>query len=438
MQWFRAQFLRSPKTFFLCLFVFLLPWQTHLLLFGGTILGGDAVSPFTLIKLYATELLVVAAGIAALVVKKDRPVIDASYRVPIALACVVFVFATLSALWSVSPVLSYGMLLHLFCALLFFVLLLDKHLNLKPILLAFGVGLLAPALLGIWQYAVDTSPASTVFGLAARDASALGDAVTVASDGARQLRAYGSFSHPNVFGGYLAVGMLALVGAVTNAHEKEKRLLLGVALLLTVALVFTGSRSAILGLFLGMGLAGLVRRMRSTRHARIVVIPIAIVVIAGALLGSFFAPNLAASIRGGGATEDRAIAQRVAQYHDYFRTLDGNIFLGNGLGTYVVKAYNEHACTGWDCQPVHNVPLLIIGELGIVGALIVVSWSSSIDRINFARFPRRDATIAFAMGNVVLVILFFDHYIWSSWSGLALIAFVMALTVRMGENPSKA
>lgn len=433
MQNFRTLFLRSPKTFLLSLVFFLLPWQTHLLLSEGIALG-TGISSFTSIKIYAVEVLVVLAALAALAVKRDRPTVHTTYRVPIALACCIAVITTLSTMWSAAPTVSLGALLHVGSAMLLFVLLLDKQLPLKPLLLAFGAGLIIPGLLGIGQVIFDASPASTVLGTAARDAMSLGDAVTV-HDGVRELRAYGSFPHPNVFGGYLAVGALAVVALAKGEKKNGKRVLLVIALLLTVALVLTGSRSAILGLLLGIGLAGLVQRMKNTAKARMAVIPIALVVIGGALIASFAAPSIVAGIRGGGATEDRSLMERMIQYANYPRVVADDIVLGSGLGTYVIEAAEvEPGLEVWAYQPIHNVPLLILAEIGLLGALIVFAWSSSIDRINFARFPNRDALVAFAMGNVVLVILFFDHYIWSSWPGLALIAFVMALTVRMGEE----
>lgn len=423
----------TPKTFLLSLVFFLLPWQTHLLVSEGMILG-SGISPFTSVKLYAVEVFVVLAALAAVVIKKDRPIIDAPYRLPIALACLVAVITTLSTMWSGAPTVTLGALLHVGSAMVLFVLMLDKKLPLKPLLFAFGMGLVIPACIGIGQIMFDASPSSTVLGMATRDAATLGDAVTV-HDGVRELRAYGSFPHPNVFGGYLAVGALALVALAKNEKTKTKKVLLAVALLLTIALVLTGSRSAILGLLLGIGLAGLVRRMKDTAKARIAVIPIAGVVIAGAFLSSLFAPNIVAGIRGGGVTEDHSLMERMIQYANYPRIVADDLALGGGLGTYVIEAAEvEPGLEVWAYQPIHNVPLLIIGEIGLIGALIVFAWSSSIDRINFARFPNRDALVAFAMGNVVLVILFFDHYIWSSWPGLALIALVMALTVRMGEE----
>jgi hypothetical protein len=103
--------------------------------------------------------------------------------------------------------------------------------------------------------------------------------------------------------------------------------------------------------------------------------------------------------------------------------------VGHGLSSSVLGST-------FSTQPIHNLPLLIIFELGFIGAIIIVTWSSTIDKLNFSRFPHPGALLAFGMGNVVLVILFFDHYLWTLWPGLALIAFVMALTVRLGEDES--
>ena len=167
-------------------------------------------------------------------------------------------------------------------------------------------------------------------------------------------------------------------------------------------------------------------------------VPIALVVIGGALLGTFFAPNIAASIRGGGVFEDQSLTDRVAQYTAYPTIMTrgvGEWLVGTGLGTYTANWESvQPGLPAWSYEPIHSIPLLILSEIGLLGLLAVLLWASSIDNINFARFPNHDALMAFAMGNVVLVILFFDHYIWSSYSGLVLIAFVMALTVRMGEK----
>ncbi len=430
------------KQTLLCVFVFLLPWQTHLLVSTGMI--GDVIHPFAEAKIFLTEIFVLLAALAVL---WERPKIDASSRRVIVLAVLVFVSATLSLIANGATAHGLSMLDHLFVAMLFFTLLLDRDVHILPLLIAFCAGLVVPSLLGIWQVLFDSSFASTLLGLAHRDAQQLGDAVTIAADGTRQLRAYGSFSHPNIFGGYLAVAVFALWGSM----KKEKgvrswsaswRRNFALLLLLVVVLFFTASRSAILGLLLGIGLVQFVRFMsvkcrNGVVRARLLVVPIAIAVIGSALFISYAEPNVVASIRGGGITEDRSLDERKEQFADFPAVVAGHMMFGNGMGSYVLAAYSAKTCTGWDCQPMHNTLLLILAELGVVGLVVVIAWSSTIDRINFARFPNPDALVAFAMGNVILIILFFDHYIWSTWSGLALIAFVMALTVRMGEKQEK-
>jgi hypothetical protein len=426
----------SWQTWWLTAFFFLVPWQTHYL-FTSTMIGAIA-SPFGDASLYVTEVFLWVGVLASLMRKQDRPEFASSSKKPLLFAALVFVAATLSLMVSTKLALSAAMLFHLASALAVFVMLLSKRVEWRPVLAGFGFGLIVPALLGVWQVIANGSPASTIFGLAARDANNLGDAV-ILKNGVRELRAYGSFSHPNIFAGYLAVGVLCLRTLLIRIQQGNyRRILLACMLVLTVLLVFTGSRSAMLGLLLGIGLVAFVTYYKNTVRARVLVVPIALVVIGSALFLTFMMPNLLASIRGGGALEDNSVSERVAQYVDYPTVMTrgvGELLVGSGLGTYTT--YLSEAAPGrdgWSYQPIHSIPLLVLSEIGLLGLIAVLLWASSIDKINFARFPNYDALMAFAMGNVVLVILFFDHYIWSSYSGLILIALVMALTVRMGEK----
>lgn len=418
------------KTWLLMLVFVLLPWQTRWIFGQATILG--EATPFGVLSVHAVEVLVLVTALVTLLRKQDRPEIPRAYRLPIGLTFGIFAMSALTLTWTEHIDVSLNQLFHVGSAMVLFLLMIDRNVPVRPLLASFALGLVAPLWLGIAQVVFDASPAFTLFGLAERNVEHLGDAVTIAQDGSRQLRAYGSFPHPNIFGGYIAVGLLAVIAVLWDRAKKDLFLAVG---LFAAGLALTASRSAALGLMLGMFLSGLVLRMKDTAKARIAVIPIAIFVIAGALFGTFAVPDLAASLRGGGATEERSIDERAVQYAAFPTVIGGGYLLsGHGLGTYpFVMADILPTSEVWDYQPIHNVPLLIIGEIGLLGALVVIAWSSSIDRINFARFPQRDAVMAFAMGNVVLVILFFDHYLWSQWSGLALLAFVMAMTVRMGE-----
>jgi len=76
---------------------------------------------------------------------------------------------------------------------------------------------------------------------------------------------------------------------------------------------------------------------------------------------------------------------------------------------------------------------LILGEIGIIGLIFFIAWVASIDRLNFKALPRATAIGALTLGNVVLIIALFDHYLFTLWPGLALAALMFALTLRLSE-----
>ena len=424
-------------TLLITAFVFLLPWQTRYIF--GSLQIGSAVSEYGVMSVYASELLLVV-GLVAGYVWQGVPKLRKENKPPAIRALILISAALVGVLFSSHLTLSLAQFIHVGCALIFFLALLDPRVDLKKVLLGLALGLVLPLLLGAFQVLTGYSASSSIFGLATRNAEHLGDSVISLPNGSRMLRAYGSFSHPNVFGGYLAVGAVAAGSLWGNAKSLRYRSVYGVlAIALLLGLFLTASRSAALGLALGTGLSLLVVRMKDTAKARIAVIPLAIIVIGGTLGVTLFAPGLAADTRGGGVNETRSIEERTAQYVEFGnvekKSSPLQVLIGHGVGTYtfeVAKVFPDRDVFSY--QPVHSMPLLVFFEVGIIGSVLILVWQTTIDKMNFARFPKRDAVTAFAMGNVVLVILFFDHYIWSSWSGLALIAFVMALTVRMGEE----
>src|SRR3989344_6023071 len=69
----------------------------------------------------------------------------------------------------------------------------------------------------------------------------------------RLLRAYGGFSHPNVFGGWLAAGLLCVPTLVAAAQTvREKFCWIGCASLFMMALVFTLSRGVWIAAVVGL------------------------------------------------------------------------------------------------------------------------------------------------------------------------------------------
>lgn len=422
----------------LCVVMVILPWQTRWM-FGGVPIAG-LHTEFGIMSVYAVEVVLLLGIVLALWCDRRKGIrlhIPEAHQLPVRLGAVLVVVAVLGTAFADRSAFSMAVVLHLAMASVMFVALLFDHIRIRSVLLSFCVGLLPPLVLGGVQVLTGATPASTLFGLASRDAAQIGDSVFTVN-GERVLRAYGSFSHPNIFGGYLGVGLFAWWSGFEGRKKTLRSLQIGVVGtgLFLVGILVTGSRSALLGVMLGLVLIMVVKAMRSMRVARVLVVVLGVLVIAGSLAASVALPDVAAGLRGGGVNEERSLTERATLYADYLPFLAvTNPVVGHGMGSYVLSyADFDPSKSIYGYQPIHNVPLLILIELGALGVLAVALWAASIDRINFARFPNTQALYAFGMGNVILVIMFYDHYLWSSWSGLVLCAVVMAMTVRLGEK----
>lgn len=399
-----------------------------------------AHTEFGVMSLYGVALLLAVALIAGSAFDRKFLTIDHKRQLPVRLGAIVLVIAVLGTAFADRSLFSLSMVTHLALAYVLFVAILIDRVSTKHLLFAFVASLIAPLILGIIQVFGGTSPAYSWLGLAFRDASQLGDAVFTI-DGSRTLRAYGSFPHPNVFGGFLGVGVFAWWGAMASVRrELEKRkhtIITSVGTIVLVAgMLLSGSRSAFLGLFVGLALIFVTKSLPSMKIARPVVAILGIFAVFGSLLASFYLTDLASSIRGGGVHEERSLTERVALYEDFVPFMAAtNPVVGRGFGSYVLSLSDtDPGKNVFEYQPVHNVFLLILAELGFLGLAAMLCWGASVAWMNVLRFPHRDALYAFGMGNVVLMIAFFDHYLWSSWSGLALIAFAMGMMMRLGEG----
>ena len=425
----------------LALFFLLLPWQTRYI-FGLSYLSGSSTQ-FGILSLHATQVLLLV-GLLVIYCWRGFPVVDARYQRSLSLGAAIMLVAVISSLLARQSIPALAAMIDLAGAGIAFIALLDKRVNLKVVMSAFVLGLIIPIGLGLAQVILGSSGASTLLGLAGRDAQALGDAVIMLGD-ERVLRAYGSFPHPNIFGGYLAAGVLSILASRDHFAKwlggHGTAVSLALCSVLGLGLVLTASRSAWLGLLLGGALTMLAQRWpwRWTRAGQSPA-PTAMAIALGAVglaLGlTIFAPALVAGLRGGGAIEERSLSERADQYREWPNTMSGSTWLvGNGPRSYVFTLADVHPDRGvWEYQPIHNIPLLLLSELGLIGFLLIFCWVVTLDRQNFARFPNRDAAYAHGLGKVLFVIIFFDHYLWSSWAGLVLVAYVAALMLRMGEE----
>ncbi|MCR4312120.1 MAG: O-antigen ligase family protein [Candidatus Uhrbacteria bacterium] len=400
----------NGKTLVLALVTFVLPWQTRSI-FGGVEIGNQ-ISEFLTFSVYAVELILLISIVVQMRLwrfREHRNLVIAALVALFAIASSAFVADAWNITWHA--------LMHIAFAVMFFVALLDDDVKIKPIIMSFAAGLMVPVVLGTFQVITGASGSSTLLGLASRDAQRLGDAI-VMIDGERVLRAYGSFPHPNMFGGYLA---LAAVGVSMLKFQWRRAVMTVVAL----GLIATGSRSALIGVALAASAVVVMRRWGS----RAAVAAISCVLLVG-MASVVFAPRLIASIRGGGVTELRSVVERAEQYATYPEVIrNEHLLLGIGPGTYVEElSTTEPGKSVWAYQPIHNAILLMLAELGLLGGGVVVIFFVAVWRQSAMR-PEAIAPIV-----VLVSIACFDHYLWSLWPGLALVALGMGMSVKLGKQ----
>ncbi|MFA6504302.1 MAG: hypothetical protein WCT54_05265, partial [Patescibacteria group bacterium] len=157
----------------------------------------------------------------------------------------------------------------------FFIVLLRADVNPRKVAFWFVIALIQHALLAIWQFATQTVVGSSLLGMSTQLPIDLGVSVVQTSAG-RFLRAYGGFPHPNILGGWMAVGLLIVLtsfpllrgGKDRPRSAAEDRGLWSVEAVFTLALFYSFSRSAWLAAAVGFGFYALLSLRAKSDGAR--------------------------------------------------------------------------------------------------------------------------------------------------------------------------
>ncbi|NQV90614.1 O-antigen ligase family protein [Candidatus Uhrbacteria bacterium] len=415
----------------LFLAVLFLPWQTQWIITTLSVSGEP--SQFGVFGLYVVEVMIACAFLL-----RGRQRMDERVQ-PIARAVYLFLsIAFFSLTFSAVSIPGWSHLIHLVSAVMFFFVLVDERTDIRRILSVFLFGLLVPILFGWAQVVHGISPALTTLGMAAKDVMTPGVAVVETVTG-RMLRAYGTFPHPNIFGGYMAFGILALAWLARFAQRPVERIgLILASSVLGATLIITFSRSAWLGIFIAfLLLIGLMLSQKKLPPHR--AIPVMIVGLASILLTLvLFHAQVFSRFNPSVRIEAISIEERASQYQTFGEVFWTSPLLGVGPNGYTFTlASSDPDHPVWSYQPIHNTFLLILAELGVVGFVMLFYWMSQMDKLIDVSRKTPNGLFVVSAGVLFLVIGLFDHYLWSLWPGLALSALAFGVMVRWGsENKS--
>lgn len=411
----------------LALWVFLLPLQTRWIVSQGRLAGG--LWEYGTFSIYATDLLLLAVFFAWLIQKRPGGHVPRDLLIGATLFLAAIGFSAFNAG-------DVGVALNAFSRFVLGYLAFRMIVSQKHSVLVFAFALLFSALIQTvfaWtQFASQSVPASTLFGMAAHAPSVLGDSVVETGEG-RFLRPYGTLPHPNILAAWLVMGLVVAAAWFFRAEEQRARLAsLAAVLVLSSGLILTFSRAALLSWFLVLFSLAVLAFVRGWKaHTAVFKICLASLFLFLALRAALL-PLLATRATLSGRLETQSVASRVAQLSDARRLVPNAWFLGLGVGNYTRAVYEfvDSGRESWKYQPVHNVWLLAFLELGVFGfslllwlvwsvgkRMLVALWHAV--RLNhFAPLPMQvfSSLSLFAL----FIMSMFDHFLWSLPFGISL------------------
>ncbi|MBI5077144.1 O-antigen ligase family protein [Candidatus Falkowbacteria bacterium] len=420
----------------LCLFVFLLPFQTRWIFQQG-FLNGEKWEYGTF-SLYATEILLGLIIVLAIVYAINtvrslgRFGMTGLRHGQVATCPYILVLLVLLVLLNCVLALDKGIAFYKFSQLILGVALFFIILTIKPafqkVAFSFALSGLVQSALAIQQFVEQKVIANKWLGMASQDPHVLGVPVVQFGDD-RWLRTFGSFSHPNMLAGFLVISLIFTIGLFfLNQRRENGKLFLAIMAINFLALLTALSRASFVAIAAAVILLAIfVRRDRELIKK---ISKVALILIFIVTIFSVSYPELIAS-RAFGAShvENLSNVSRIEQYGQWWQIVKNNWFTGVGLGNYTLALSKPNPnLPAWSYQPIHNLYLLFVAELGLFGLALCLLFVARclllfIKRIKSAT-PSQ--SICFTCLACLACLACLDHYFWSFFSGIMLASVVLS------------
>lgn len=409
------------------LLVFLLPIQTRVFL-KQSYLGG-AFWEYGSISIYSIDILLLGLFIISTIVMSRRKKEFNIKKIWFLLAIFEF-FVFISIFFAESKSMAiYGYLKILLGFILFFVITENKF-NEKKMILSFLSGVFLQAIIGIAQFFINFSFPNKYLGMAEHNPDVLGTFVIELGDKTRILRAYGGLDHPNIFGAFIFLGIFVYVRYLLNLKNRNKLSIKKQLIYFSILSVFmfsfliSFSRAAYLIFilyFLFLIFWSVYDKNRRRLLSKIILTFFLVILISFFFHHNLFLERFDSSSR----LENISNQERMGQVEDAKGIITDNLFFGVGINNYTKELSLEDtpAKEAWNYQPVHDVYLLVLAEIGIFGFLSFFVIFLYFLNITFKKGLFFDFYIVFSLILLFLV----DHWLWSLHFGILFLFFILAL-----------
>lgn len=402
--------------FFLGSLLFLLPWQT-VWIYKNQYLNG-AKWEYGTLGFYAIEILLWISIIFFLlwygkqVIPKlrNKKFSFTRDRQQIFFIFLFVFYCFLSIFWSFDNQVAWQQANRVMEMVLFGFVLFLGPLSFVQIARWFTAGMAVQSVFALFQFFTQTTFSFKWLGLSEHPVMQAGTSIVQGEGGERVLRAHASFPHPNIFGGYLVVGILftfILIYYFSFKNKKSSYYWYIVLALQTAGLFVSLSRSA----WLVYGLTLLYFSFLGYRKKKYTPLIFSFAVFFIFSIG--YSSLLYTRVSQSAVTEIRSTQERVVGYQEALALWKQHPFFGVGIGNYSAASFAEQPTQpAWAYQPVHSFILLLLVELGFVGFGLFFLLSL------FLLMRMHKLEVFFYV--LPLPLLLFDHYIFSLLPGLLL------------------
>jgi hypothetical protein len=431
----------------IALFIILLPWQTSLI-WRQTYLN-SAVWEYGRLSLYISELflwaLLVIFAVHTLashskidlqnwkssILKNKIP--NASYWLMVGLVLI----AGLSVWWAYDFSIAYHLAIRLLALAAMTAVILISDISFRVAAWAWVFSGSVQSLIAVWQFFNQYIGPAKWFGIA-EHISNIGGSIVLQTPDERWLRAYGSLPHPNILGGMLFVGLLfCLYLGVTASKKYERWLAMAGVIIMTPGLFFTFSRSAWLALILAVIIfaMGVFLQRRSDYWKTFGVMAGTIFLMMIILTGMWWGA-VTTRINADQNLEIASLELRVAFVQQAATIIQQLPWQGTGLGNYTLGVYYLvfSDWPGYYYQPVHNLFLLVLAELGIFGIIFWSAWVGLLLYGGVRKLIDLKTACLLAIFCGFLLIGLVDHYFWTIYTGMAWFWLIAAFLLKFSSK----
>ncbi|MEK9165374.1 MAG: O-antigen ligase family protein [Patescibacteria group bacterium] len=412
--------------------IFILPFQTRYFLVSNNINGQFwEYGSYTVYLSEAVLVLLLIAKLYSLI--GNRKPIKIQKIVFLSLFFLIYIIG--SNVWSVNKEISLFYTVRFVEIGLLIWLILTTQINKQKLFLVLMLSLFIQSCLGIWQFFIQEVYAVKWLGIAAQNPVNQGVAV-VETHLRRFLRAYGGQPHPNIFGGWLLLGIWTTIFLYQERKQRIQMFLLLVAYsIFFITLVLTFSRSAWLGFVLVWVILLIGYKNWRFKISKLVIIKFLLITsLLSIILGVILREPL--TERGNplflqppemNRLEAKSIQERQTGIKESIDIIKKYPWMGIGIGSYT---FNLHILylqePVWRLQPVHSIFLLSWSEIGAIGMILLII----INLLLFWRFYQNKNLLGLALFFSFIPLASIDHYLWSLYSGLTLTAAAIVISIK--------